>query len=68
MPHNCTLPARSACWAWMIDTSGLIAGTAVNSSPVNGQAIVAIVFVCLGRSVPTYPRSTPNGNPDAPAT
>jgi hypothetical protein len=32
---------------------GLRAGTAISSSPVNGQVTGAIVSVTLGRSVPT---------------
>ena len=49
MPHICTLPRRSARWAWMTVTSGLSAGTAVSTSPVNGQVIGAIVAVCRGQ-------------------
>ena len=52
MPHIATLPARSACWAWMIATSGLRAGTAASVSPVNGHSTVRIVSVTVGRSVP----------------
>ena len=52
-PQIWTLPWRSACWAWMIATSGLSAGTAVSCSPVNGQSIGASVGVWSIRSVPT---------------
>src|SRR5680860_802829 len=47
-PHSCTLPRRSARCAWITETSGLSAGTAVSSSPVNGQVIDLIVAVCAG--------------------
>ena len=36
MPHICTLPRGRRCWAWTMVTSGLSAGTAASSSPVNG--------------------------------
>ena len=52
----------------MTATSGRSAGTAVSTSPVNGQVTGAMVAVCFARSVPRYPRSTANGSPDAPAT
>ncbi len=41
IPQSWTLPCRSACWAWMIPTSGRSAGTAESSSPVNGHSIAA---------------------------
>ena len=66
IPQYMTLPSRSACWAWMIPTSGLMAGTAVSSSPVNGHEIAEMVLVWSARLVPTYPRSTPKGSPAAP--
>jgi len=43
-------------------------GTAISSSPVNGQVTGAIVSVTFGRSVPTWPRRTANGRFEAPAT
>ena len=52
IPHSCTLPSRSASWAWTIATSGRSAGTATSRSPVNGHVIGATV-VCAIRSVPT---------------
>jgi hypothetical protein len=52
----------------MIPTSRSSAGTAVNHSPVNGQAIGRIVSVCSGSEVPLYPRMTANGSPEAAAT
>jgi hypothetical protein len=52
MPQSCTLPLRSARWAWITVTSGLIAGTALSSSPVNGHVTALIVAVRLGRSLP----------------
>ena len=51
----------------MIATSGRRAATAVSSSPVNGQAMVATLAVWSARSVPAYPRRTANGRPEAPA-
>ena len=39
MPQSWTLPARSACWAWITATSGLSALTAASRSPVKGHAI-----------------------------
>ena len=52
MPHSCTLPARSARWAWITVTSGLTAGTAVSSSPVKGHDTVATVDVRCAMSLP----------------
>ena len=51
-PQSWTLPCLSACWAWMIATSGLMARTAVSFSPVNGQSMKATSALCSGRSVP----------------
>ena len=45
MPQSCTLPSRSACWAWTTPTSGRSAGTAVSTSPVNGQVIGLMLAV-----------------------
>ena len=53
IPQIATLPRRSACWAWMIATSGFRAGTAISSSPVKGHVMGAMVDVTFGRSVPT---------------
>ena len=48
-PDRATLPARSACCAWMTVTSGLSAGTAVRVSPVNGHSMVRIVSVTVSQ-------------------
>ena len=66
MPHSCTFPARSASCACTIATSGRSAGTATSSSPVNGH-VTRSTRVCLSRSVPTYPRMSAHGIPEAPA-
>ncbi len=67
MPHSWTLPATSACCACTMPTSGRSARTAASRSPVNGQSISCTEGVRPTRSVPAYPRRTPNGRPDAPA-
>ncbi len=51
----------------MTVTSGVSAGTAASSSPVNGHVIGWTDVTWAGRSVPAYPRNTPNGSPAAPA-
>jgi hypothetical protein len=72
IPQYCTFPARSARCAWITVTSGRSAATAVSVSPVNGQAICAMLARApaapFTRPVPLYPRSTANGSPAAPAT
>jgi len=73
IPHSWTLPARSACCAWITATSGLSAATAVSVSPVNGQVIGRTDGWPSSpgrpsRPVPRYPRSTAKGTPEAPAT
>ena len=52
MPHICTFPASSACWAWMMPTSGRSASTAASSSPVKGHVTPAIEAVCSASCVP----------------
>ncbi|MCY1381461.1 hypothetical protein D9M69_693710 [compost metagenome] len=52
MPSMSTLPFRSARWAWMIVTSGRIAGTAASTSDVNGQATDLMFGFTFGRSAP----------------
>ena len=52
MPHNCTLPAASACWAWITATSSSSALTALSASPVNGHVTSLIEGVCATRSLP----------------
>ena len=52
IPSSSTLPARSALSAWMMATSGLSAGTAASSSPVNGQVTRLMLGFTLGRSTP----------------
>ncbi len=52
-------PARSTSWAWTIATSGLSAGTAVSSSPVNGQVRRrdGRVLHQVGADVPAHDRA-----------
>ena len=37
MPHICALPSSSACWTWMMATSGLERGHEHDGAPVEGR-------------------------------
>jgi glutaconate CoA-transferase subunit A len=68
MPRICTLPAASACWAWRMVTSGLMAATAVSVSPLKGQSSARTRSVeCPARSVSGAPCIRPQGRAAAPA-
>ena len=62
IPQRSTLPFRSAFCAWMIVTSGLTAGVAASTSPVNGQVTLRMFLLNFGRSVPVKPRKVAKGS------